>query len=413
MSAGSLQIRPFSSAAYPTRGNFPASPCFIQDPVACVFHLHTSSVDNLQPFGHVAHTSKLQEPSASISFSGNLGNSNLVPTSGVSSTNASNLGGLYPSQSMFVFGQAKPVTASPSSMTSTLPGAPASLAYMTGQQQQSIPPQQHQLQQTSVMGQQHFPSAGDPSPNQGLYMKGLGLLPPPGLSAVVNNVTTPSSGCVTPTAHLAGNPTTYASIPMYSPSATDAPSSGTSGPMMPHSTAQATSMNASQAASIDQLSLAMSLFMPPGVVNNGQLPSTFPQGMSSPELKLFVVSGSMYAYQSFALSSLKLFVYLVCSSTYYSEENQRMFLLCTAQPLLEYTNKVFYSRRKKELTHIECVLRAAMNVARLAVLNLVTLEYRVHQEGLIHTYALFQQGLAHRFFTIDSNDIRWKHDKIF
>ncbi|TGZ65744.1 hypothetical protein CRM22_005714 [Opisthorchis felineus] len=236
-----------------------------------------SSVDNLQSFIHAAHTDLTSEPSASSAVATNLGNSNLIPTSGVSSTNASNLGGLYPSQSMFVFGQAKPVTAPPSSMTSALPGAPASLAYMTGQQQQSIPPQQHQLQQTSVMGQQHFPSAGDPSPNQGLYMKGLGLLPPPGLSAVVNNVTTPSSGCVTPTAHLAGNPTTYASMPMYTPSATDAPSSGTSGPMMPHSTAQATSMNASQAASIDQLSLAMSLFMPPGVVNNGQLPSTFPQ----------------------------------------------------------------------------------------------------------------------------------------
>ncbi|GAA55061.1 pumilio homolog 2 [Clonorchis sinensis] len=215
-----------------------------------------SSVDNLQPFGHVAHTDLTSEPSASNAVGTNLGNSNLVPTSGVSSTNASNLGGLYPSQSMFVFGQAKPVTASPSSMTSTLPA-------------------RHLL--TLCLPIRPLQSAGDPSPNQGLYMKGLGLLPPPGLSAVVNNVTTPSSGCVTPTAHLAGNPTTYASIPMYSPSATDAPSSGTSGPMMPHSTAQATSMNASQAASIDQLSLAMSLFMPPGVVNNGQLPSTFPQ----------------------------------------------------------------------------------------------------------------------------------------
>ncbi|GAA31703.2 hypothetical protein CLF_104862 [Clonorchis sinensis] len=46
---------------------------------------------------------------------------------------------------------------------------------------------------------------------------------------------------------------------------------------------------------------------------------------------------------------------------------------------------------------------------RLAVLDLFLLEYRCLRDDLIPTYALFKQGLANRFFTVDPANTRRGH----
>ncbi|GAA54207.1 hypothetical protein CLF_112652 [Clonorchis sinensis] len=50
---------------------------------------------------------------------------------------------------------------------------------------------------------------------------------------------------------------------------------------------------------------------------------------------------------------------------------------------------------------------------RLAVLDLFPLEYRRLQGDLILTYALFEQGLANRFFSVDPANTRRGHDGSF
>ncbi|GAA54296.1 hypothetical protein CLF_113576 [Clonorchis sinensis] len=91
------------------------------------------------------------------------------------------------------------------------------------------------------------------------------------------------------------------------------------------------------------------------------------------------------------------------------------------RPVLEYANPVVYSGRTKDVILIECVQRAATKMVaglksmdyetRLAVLDLFPLEYRHLRGDLILTYALFEQGLANRFFTVDPATARQK--KIF
>ncbi|GAA57413.1 hypothetical protein CLF_112687 [Clonorchis sinensis] len=46
---------------------------------------------------------------------------------------------------------------------------------------------------------------------------------------------------------------------------------------------------------------------------------------------------------------------------------------------------------------------------RLVVLDLFPLEYRRLRGDLILTYALFEQGLANKFFTVDPANTRWGH----
>ncbi|GAA56366.1 hypothetical protein CLF_110721 [Clonorchis sinensis] len=70
-----------------------------------------------------------------------------------------------------------------------------------------------------------------------------------------------------------------------------------------------------------------------------------------------------------------------------------------------------YSGRTKDVILIERVQRAATKMVaslkstdyetRLAVLDLFPLEYRHLRGDLILTYALFEQGLANRFFIVD------------
>ncbi|GAA51091.1 hypothetical protein CLF_105573 [Clonorchis sinensis] len=88
-------------------------------------------------------------------------------------------------------------------------------------------------------------------------------------------------------------------------------------------------------------------------------------------------------------------------------------------PLLEYPNPVIYSGRTKDVILIERVQRAATKMVvglksmnyetRLAVFDLFPLEYRRLREDLILNYALFEEGLANRFFTVDPANTRWGH----
>ncbi|GAA52017.1 oligosaccharyltransferase complex subunit gamma, partial [Clonorchis sinensis] len=89
------------------------------------------------------------------------------------------------------------------------------------------------------------------------------------------------------------------------------------------------------------------------------------------------------------------------------------------RPLLEYVNPVVYSGRTKDVILIERVRRAATKMVaglksvdyetRLVVLDLFPLEYRRLRGDLILTYALFEQGLANRFFTVDPANTRRGH----
>ncbi|GAA48344.1 hypothetical protein CLF_101492 [Clonorchis sinensis] len=89
------------------------------------------------------------------------------------------------------------------------------------------------------------------------------------------------------------------------------------------------------------------------------------------------------------------------------------------RPLLEYANPVVYSGRTKDVILIERVQRAATKMVaglksmdyetRLVVLDLFPLEYRRLRGDLILTYALFEQGLANRFFTVDPAYTRRGH----
>ncbi|GAA55297.1 hypothetical protein CLF_107539 [Clonorchis sinensis] len=88
-------------------------------------------------------------------------------------------------------------------------------------------------------------------------------------------------------------------------------------------------------------------------------------------------------------------------------------------PFLEYANRVVYSRRTKDVTPIERIKRAATKMvaglksvdyeARLVVLDPFPLEYRRLRGDLLLTYALFERGLASRFFTIDPANTRRGH----
>ncbi|GAA49072.1 hypothetical protein CLF_102449, partial [Clonorchis sinensis] len=89
------------------------------------------------------------------------------------------------------------------------------------------------------------------------------------------------------------------------------------------------------------------------------------------------------------------------------------------RPLLEYANPVVYSGRTKDVILIERVQRAATKMVaglksmdyetRLVVLDLFPLEYRRLRMDLILTYALFEQGLADRFFTVHPANTRRGH----
>ncbi|GAA56270.1 hypothetical protein CLF_110453, partial [Clonorchis sinensis] len=86
------------------------------------------------------------------------------------------------------------------------------------------------------------------------------------------------------------------------------------------------------------------------------------------------------------------------------------------RPFLEYANPVVYSGRTKDVILIERVQRAATKMVaglksmdyetRLAVVDLFPLEYRRLRGDLILTYALFEQSMANRVFTVDPANTR-------
>ncbi|GAA29607.2 hypothetical protein CLF_104852 [Clonorchis sinensis] len=98
-------------------------------------------------------------------------------------------------------------------------------------------------------------------------------------------------------------------------------------------------------------------------------------------------------------------------------------VLCGAyvRPLFEYANQVVYSGRTKDVTVNERVQRAATKMvaglksvgceARLLVLHFFPSVYPRLQGDLLLTYALFEQGLANRFFTVDPANTRQGHGK--
>ncbi|GAA55943.1 pol-related protein [Clonorchis sinensis] len=91
----------------------------------------------------------------------------------------------------------------------------------------------------------------------------------------------------------------------------------------------------------------------------------------------------------------------------------------TQKDLESFGAEVANISRTKDVILIERVQRAATKLVaglksmdyetRLVVLDLFPLEYRRLRGDLIHTYALFEQGLANRFFTVDPANTRRGH----
>ncbi|GAA52873.1 hypothetical protein CLF_109010 [Clonorchis sinensis] len=89
------------------------------------------------------------------------------------------------------------------------------------------------------------------------------------------------------------------------------------------------------------------------------------------------------------------------------------------RPLLEYAKQVLYSGRKKDVTFIERVQRAATKMVvgpksvdyetRITVPDFFSLEYRRLRGDLILTWALFEQGFASRFSTVGPANTRGRH----
>ncbi|GAA50362.1 hypothetical protein CLF_104422 [Clonorchis sinensis] len=99
--------------------------------------------------------------------------------------------------------------------------------------------------------------------------------------------------------------------------------------------------------------------------------------------------------------------------------NFRILYGACVRSLLEYANPVVYSGCTKDVILIERVQRTATKIVaglkctdyetRLVVLGLFPLKCRCLRWGLILTYALFEQGLANRIFTVDPANTRRGH----
>ncbi|KAF6777274.1 hypothetical protein AHF37_03341 [Paragonimus kellicotti] len=203
---------------------------------------------SLQPpfFGHATHLNT--EPNGVGLTAPQLG------LLSAASPSAGNLG-LYAPQSLFMFDQSNAAVSSSHSNIST--ASSLSFALATASQ-----PPQHQ---TTAIGQSFPPSADALQPQMG-YLKTPTFMPPPDLNLLLNQTGagSSSSGCTTPTVSL--GPTSYAPMPVLNPSSADST----------YSSSLTGMTSQSSALPIDQLSMAMSLLMPPGVPANSQVPH--PQG---------------------------------------------------------------------------------------------------------------------------------------
>ncbi|GAA56110.1 UPF0489 protein C5orf22 homolog [Clonorchis sinensis] len=96
-----------------------------------------------------------------------------------------------------------------------------------------------------------------------------------------------------------------------------------------------------------------------------------------------------------------------------SHTDLQILYVAYVRPFLEYANPVAYSERTERVqraaTKIVAGLKSMDYETRLAVLDLFPLEYRRLRGDLILTYALFEQGLANRFFTVDPANTRRGH----
>ncbi|GAA48091.1 hypothetical protein CLF_101164, partial [Clonorchis sinensis] len=83
--------------------------------------------------------------------------------------------------------------------------------------------------------------------------------------------------------------------------------------------------------------------------------------------------------------------------------------LCGAyvRPLLEYANPVVYSGRTKDNSVQNTIRHSFTRVFALA--NILPRAENLLRGDLILTYALFEQGLANRFFTVDPANTRRGH----
>ncbi|GAA48363.1 regulator of G-protein signaling 7 [Clonorchis sinensis] len=131
---------------------------------------------------------------------------------------------------------------------------------------------------------------------------------------------------------------------------------------------------------------------------------------------LVITNERHFVEQSFAVLRM-----IRCTSSRIIRMDFQMLYGAYVRPLLEYANPVVYSGRTKDVILIERVQRAATKMVaglksmdyetRLAVLDLFPLEYRRLRGDLILTYALFEQGLANRFFTVDPANTRRGHGR--
>ncbi|CAH8588603.1 unnamed protein product [Dicrocoelium dendriticum] len=162
----------------------------------------------------------------------------------------------YGTPSLYMFGH--PNCSVPSASVST--GLPPPLNLSASQQQQQ--------QLTASMGHQQQFAVVDSSQTAGMFLKAPSFMPPPGLGTLLNispnGVTGPmSNGCAPPavsTSPLCSNSYVTTSAMDYT---------------SPHST---TAMASTPSNPMDQLSMAMSLFVPSGLNAAGQLPPSFTQG---------------------------------------------------------------------------------------------------------------------------------------
>lgn len=159
----------------------------------------------------------------------------------------------YDTPPLYMFGQPN----CPLPPTSVSTGLPPPLNLSATQQQ-------HQ-QLAANVGHQHQFAVIDSSQAPGMFLKAPSFMPPTGLGTMLNSGVTGSisSGCPAP----AVSTSTLCSTTYVTASATDY--------ALPHST---TAMAGAQSTPMDQLSMAMSLFVPSGLGAAGQLPPSFSQG---------------------------------------------------------------------------------------------------------------------------------------
>ncbi|GAA50236.1 hypothetical protein CLF_104269 [Clonorchis sinensis] len=120
-----------------------------------------------------------------------------------------------------------------------------------------------------------------------------------------------------------------------------------------------------------------------------------------------------FVHMSFGGDSANSFVMHVLILSHITRTDFQILYGAYVRPLLEYANPVVYSGRTKDVTLIERVQRAVTKI--VAGLKSVDYETRLAPPGVssppsgLNSYALFEQGLVNRFFTVDPANTRRGH----